>query len=120
MPVGTYDYQVAQFRWSYLDGGDDSHEMTWNVVLPPGVAELDANAFPAELTALLPPSTDFNLVNVRVVDLSNAASYDAARQLPEWQLSYPIESTHNGAHPGAAMADGGEGSYSWEPYDVPY
>ena len=90
------------------------------VVVPPGVTELDVSAVPAQLQALVPPATDFDVVNVRVVDLASATSYDAARQLPEWQLSYPIESVHTGAHAGAAFADGGEGSNIWEPYSVPY
>lgn len=120
MPVGTYDHTILQFQWSYVGANDVTHRMTWNAVLPPGVAELDASSLPADLVDLIPSTTNFDLVNVRVVDLANAASYDAARQLPEWQLSYPIESVHNGAMMGAAFADGGEGSNIWEPYSVPY
>jgi hypothetical protein len=119
MPVGTYDHTILQFQWSYLVG-DDTHRLTWNVILPPGVTELDAATVPAALQQFVPPATEFNLVNVRVVDLASAASYDAARSLPEWQLSYPIESVHTGAHAGAAYADGGEGSNIWEPYSIPH
>ncbi len=119
MPVGTYDHAIAQFYWSYLDG-DNTRRLTWNVILPPGVTELDASTVPPSLQQFVPPATDFRLTNVRVVDLASATSYDAARVLPEWQLSYPVESVHTGAHAAAAYADGGEGSNVWEPYNVPY
>lgn len=117
--AGTYDLAMLQFRWGYLDG-DDFHSLTWNAILPPGVTELDASTLPAQLADLIPPSTDFNLVNVRLVDLSNPASYDEARALPEWDLSYPDSGVNRGSLPAAAIADGGEGSNIWEPYNPPY
>lgn len=119
MPVGTYDHAILQFRWTQFDG-KNSRAMNWNVILPPGVSRLEADTLPPQLAMYLPQAAEFNLTNVRVVDLAEAASYDAARQLPEWRLSYPIESVHTGAQDGAAYADGGEGSDLWEPYNIPY
>ena len=119
MPVGTYDHAILQFRWTQFDG-KNSRAMNWNVILPPGVSRLEADTLPPQLAMYLPQAAEFNLSNVRVVDLAEAASYDAARQLPEWRLSYPIESVHTGAQDGAAYADGGEGSDLWEPYNIPY
>lgn len=117
--AGTHDTTMVQFRWSYLDG-DDSHQMTWTAILPPGVTELDASTLPAELAQLLPPATDFNLMNVHLVDLASAANYDEARAIPEWNLSYPHVGVTTGALPAAAIADGGEGSDFWQPYNPPF
>lgn len=81
------------------------------------MTSLDGNTLPADLAAYVPVASDsFNLLNVRVIDLADATSYDAVRAVPEWQVMSTDRAAENDLTAGA-FADGGEGSYGpWDYY----
>jgi hypothetical protein len=115
--AGTFDATALRFNWERVDGSKVNHRYWWTVMLPPGVTSLDGSMLPAELAAYVPTADDsFNLLNVRVIDLADVASYDAARAVPEWQIMSTDHAAESDLTAGA-FADGGEGSYGpWDYY----
>ncbi len=109
--MGTYDASILGTRWRRTDGKID-HYYRWRVILPPGVTEFSVGTPPAELEPYLPGAADDVEHELTLVDLSSAASYDAARALPEWRLASARGAVATGDEPLAGITshfDGGEG-----------
>jgi len=106
--ASTYDAAVLDMSWQRSDG-KITHYFQWRVILPPGVADFKLGTPPAELAALLPTVDDNVNHELRLVDLSSATSYDAARALPEWRLANVQSSVNAGDEPSAAITSDGEG-----------
>lgn len=108
--AGTYDAAVLFLQWQRNES-KTSHYFNWTVILPPNVADFTLGTPPAELAAFLPSPKDFVDADLQLVDLSSAASYDAARALPEWRITSAFSAVVTGDEPAAGITsdDGGEG-----------
>ena len=106
---GTYDAAVVRIGWYHLDVAQAAHYFYWNVIVPPGLTELDFHTGAAALSGYVPTSTDsITQQTVKLIDLSTAASYDELRGVPEWQCVHPDGAVEAGEVP-AADYSGGEG-----------
>lgn len=104
----AYDAAVFSVNWSRNDGKTTTY-YNWDLILPPGVADFRLGTPPTQITDLLPTATDNVSHDLTLVDLSSAASYDAARALPEWRLLDVQSSIATGEETAAALAFDGEG-----------
>ncbi|MDX2089043.1 MAG: hypothetical protein SFX73_14395 [Kofleriaceae bacterium] len=112
---GNADGAVFYLNWQHYDEGADLwRDYEWNLVLPPGLTELELESPVTALAALLPDLVDdVDSPEVRLVDLSSTADYDAFRQLPEWRMTDVAASVIAGDEASASQsisADGGEGA----------
>ncbi|MFN0250979.1 MAG: hypothetical protein ACKV2T_29160 [Kofleriaceae bacterium] len=108
--TGTYDAAVLALNWSRSDGKNTRY-FNWTIILPPNVGDFRFPEPPAQLAEFLPEAKDYIGHYLTLVDLSSAASYDAARALPEWRLTNVESAVANGDEPNAAVSadDGGFG-----------
>jgi hypothetical protein len=111
---GTADGAVFHLEWNrWDDAAETSHYYRWNLVLPPGVTELELESPVPALAAVLPEIVDdVYAPEVRLIDLSSTADYDAFRQLPEWRMTdvpSSILAGHEAMASESISADGGEG-----------
>ena len=109
--AGTYDASILETNWTHSAVKEPDHYFRWRVILPPGVTEFAVGTPPAELAPYLPGADDSVGYELTLVDLSSAASYDAARALPEWRLADASSAVDAGDEPLAQITqyDGGEG-----------
>lgn len=111
--AGTYDASYLDLDWRRTEPKGPDHYYYWRVILPPGVTTFSVGTPPTELAPYVPTATDESLdAELTLVDLSSAASYDAARALPEWRLAQPDQAVMAGEEPSAGITryfDGGEG-----------
>jgi hypothetical protein len=106
--TGTYDAAVLYVEWSRSESKNTRY-YNWTIILPPNVADFRFPEPPAQLAEFLPETTDNVGHDLSLVDLSSAASYDAARALPEWRLTNVSSAVAAGEEPNAAVSSDGEG-----------
>lgn len=110
--AGEYDAAVLDLFWERYEN-KQYRQSRWRIVLPPGVADFRLGTPPAELAPFLPTDKDYLGSTLTLVDLSSAASYDAARALPEWRVANPEGAVASGDEPSAAISSDGEGFSSF-------
>ncbi|MCE9572661.1 MAG: hypothetical protein K8W52_05850 [Deltaproteobacteria bacterium] len=92
IPIGTgsYDAAVVFANWQRFDPSNESTTYYyWTISVPPGQTSLSWAGLPTAIADQLPTAADAVVGDMQLVDLSDAADYDALRARPEWEWSCP-------------------------------